>query len=348
MDRRVFTRGFTSLLPTLLAALAISGCGGSGPSPSPPPAVDTGFSQALANVGKGFAPSGTGFGWIDLTEVRDPAVVGGALGPGLGVLFERPADLRSVGVEISNATAATSIATSYGLALRIDGAETRELQRLLDAAGASKERSGEWTNYDLGNEWEAQLKGPLAPLGDLVPRIAVGPDSVIVARIASAREALEEVDGDGSPLVDPANALAARCLGPATSARTFPGDFTHKPSASPDLIAVGVLPGSAKREVLCVIGADPAKVSAWEKALGKSFLAAATDPLSGQPISASVAGASIDQMKGEGVGAARAELALAPGESRGYLYRALAGGEILPFIGASRPVPEGSRVKLGG
>lgn len=339
-----FTRTVALLAGALVLTVAV-GCGSSGTSQQADP--DTGFARALGDVGKGFEPTGTGFGWVDLSRTPNAGAVSGALGPGLGTLLAEPAELRSVGVDISNAKAATSIATSYGLALRIDRVAAGRLPRLLEQAGAKTERSGEWTNYDLGDEWAGQLKGPLEPLGDLVPRIAVGPNSVIFSRVASARDALLEAGDEDSPVADPANALAAGCLGEVTSARTFPGDFTHNPSVSPDLIAVGELPGPGKREILCAIGTDRSEVDSWEHALKKSFGSNAADPLSGKPISHSVKSASVKHVAGDGVQAARAELVLAPGEERGYLYGALVGGKILPFIGASRPVPEDSRVQLG-
>ena len=134
------------------ATLGLVGCGGDN-APSPEEA-HTGFQRALDHVGEGVSPSGTGYGWVEL-DSSHKAEVAGALGPGAEDFVKQPDRLRSVGIDPSSAETATSVATSYGLAVRFDGLEPGRLPALLRMAGATPRREGEWTEYDLGEEWEA-------------------------------------------------------------------------------------------------------------------------------------------------------------------------------------------------
>lgn len=325
----------------LVACVGLAGCD----DDSNPETSSTGFERALARVGEGVSPTGTGFGWIDLDTARPLTGSAGALGPGPEEFVRRSDRLEAVGIDISNAEAATSVAASYGYAVRLDGADVRRLPRLLEAAGASSRRVGEWRNFDLGAQWEAPLEGPLSVLRDFAARIAVSRDGVILSRTESARKALQ--DEGGSPLEAPANSFAAECLGDVSSARTLPGTFTHNAFASPDLIAVGVRPDAPAREALCAIGDSRERAEEWVRGLSESFSSGAREPLSGEPISRSVSEARVDALDDDDFFAARVEITLAEGERPGFLYGALVRGSVLPFVGAPKPIPDGTRLKLG-
>lgn len=330
-----------SLLAIVAAFAGAIGCDDSSPGPDEPP---TGFERALERVGEGISATGTGFGWIDLGRASRAGQLALALGPGLEDLLRRPARLSSVGIDIADARDATSVAASYAYGVRLDGARADRLARLLRAAGATTDSAGEWTNFDLGEEWEAPLEGPLAPLEDYAARVAIAPDAVILSRVARVREALQ--DTGASPLEVPMNRLAAECLGDVDSARTLLGSFTHNPFASPELIAVGVRRGDPPHEVLCALGQEPEQARAWERSLVASFAPSASEPLTGEPISRSVAAADVDGFERDGLGAARAELELASGEPPGFLYGALVRGSVLPYVGAPKPIPDGTRLEL--
>lgn len=324
-----------------VAALLIlpSGCGEAGSGGDE--ARATGYAEALESVGDGVSPIGTGYGWIDLAATPSPGVVALALGPGPSTFIAHPGTLRPFGIDPGDADTATSIAASYGYGIRLDGVDPRALRKRLLAAGAGASRAGVWTDLDLGSEWEAPLSGALAPLRDYAARVGIGPGAVILARTASAREALE--DASGSALEAPANRFAASCLGEVDSARTLPGTFTHNSFSSPDLIAVGTAAGSPAREVLCAIGDDPATADRWAEALERSFAPGATEPLLGTPVRRSVAGVEVGRVDDADAGlyAARAELTLARSHPPGFLFGALVRGSVLPFVGAPAPTEDG-------
>ncbi len=319
-------------------AVPVSGCGDEGSSGDE--AATTGYEAALESVGAGVSPVGTGVGWIDLTATPDPRSVALALAPGPSSFIAHPALLRSLGIEAIEADSATSVAASYGYGVRLDGIDPGALEKRLVFAGAKADRQGEWTELDLGSEWQAQLEGSLAPLRDYAARVAIGPDSVILSRTANAREALE--DTSGSALEAPINRFAASCLGDVDSARTLPGTFTHNAFSSPGLIAIGVAGGSPAREVLCAIGDEESSADEWAGALEQSFAADAVEPLLGTSIRRSVRGAEVERLGDEqaGLAAARAEITLAPAQRPGYLYGALVRGSVLPYVGAPAPTSD--------
>lgn len=334
-------RGALALI-TLAIAVAIGGCGEDAPQASGDPL--TAFERALNRVGEGVSPTGTGYGWIDLEPRRAAPGTAGALGPGLDELVTRDRRLRAIGIDLSEVEAATSVAASYGYAVRLDGASAGRLARLLRAVGATRRRVGGWTNYDLGEQWQAPLRGRLSGIRDFAARIAVSRDAVILSRTESAREALQ--DRGRAPLEVPAISLATGCLGEVSSARMLPGTFTHNPFESPDLIALGVQPGVPTREVLCAIGESRERAEKWQRALVASFSPGAEEPLSGEPISRLVSAVEVDGVAQDGLYAARAEIELAEGERPGFLYGALVRGSVLPYVGAPKPIPEGTRLQL--
>ena len=331
------------VLLLVVAATGASGCGGDSGAPAPEP---TDFELALEHVGEGISPAGAGYGWIDLAASPEDADVAIALGPGPADFIAEPRLLRAAGVEMDDATAATSVAASYGYSVRLDGADGSELERLLRAEGRQGNAGRRVDGYDLGNEWERPLDGPLVPLRDYATRTAIGPDGVILSRTDAGREALED-EGD-SPLTDPYQAFAAECLGDVSSARTLLANHTHNPFASPDLIAAGVRSEPPGEEVLCTLGEDTAAVDGWEQGLRRAFAAGAREPITGEPIAERIAGATVDQVSSGDLHAARAVLEPAPGSPPGYLFGAMVSGSVLPFVGAEKPIPEGTQTSLEG
>lgn len=336
MRRRL--RAAAALGAVAAFALPLSGCGEEDTPDGR--ASATGYAAALESVGDGVSPIGTGVGWIDLAATADPRSVALALAPGPSSFVAHPVLLRSLGIDVLGADSATSVTASYGYGVRLDGVESGSLERRLRAAGAAQHRSGEWTDFDLGNEWEARLSGPLASLRDYAARVAIGPGSVILSRTEPARTALE--DAAGSALEAPVNRFAASCLGEVDSARTLPGTFTHNAFASPDLIAIGVVGGDPAHEVLCAIGDDAGAADAWATALRRSFAARATEPQLGTPIRRSISSAEVGRLDYEGPGlhAARAEITLAPAERPGFLFGALVRGSVLPYVGGPAPTAD--------
>jgi hypothetical protein len=339
VDSQALRRSALIASVVVLTMLLLPGCG----DDNHPPANQTAFERALRGIGSGISPTGTGYGWIDLPDRGRFADTADALAPGPNDVVANPHPLESVGIELSGADQATSIAASYGYAVRLDGVSPGRLPMLLRAAGASARDHGDWTDYDLGDQWQAPLEGPLRALGDLAARIAVGSDAVILSRTDMGREALEDVGP--SPVEAPANAFAAACLGEVSSARLLPGSFTHNPFASPALIAIGVR-HAGRDEVLCAIGYSPKQTQKWQRALRMSFAATATEPLIGGPIRRSVRQATVDRFQEGELYAARAEIMRAAGEPPGFLYRALSRGSVLTYVGAPKPIPDGTKLQL--
>src|SRR6185436_16421345 len=76
-------------LITVVAALALAGCGGGSDDEPPPPSG--GFAEALATVGGGGANGSLGIGWADSAEARalgGPRLVADALGPNADTVVE--------------------------------------------------------------------------------------------------------------------------------------------------------------------------------------------------------------------------------------------------------------------
>jgi hypothetical protein len=96
------------LLAASLAVLAVmlGGCEDDEASPREP---RSGFERALATVGEGVSPAGSGFGWVDLESLpddqRSASRLALALGPGADDLLLHPAEAeRALGVDPRNAS----------------------------------------------------------------------------------------------------------------------------------------------------------------------------------------------------------------------------------------------------
>ena len=330
---------FSVALSVLALCGAVFGCGEPGET-TPDEPEPTGFELALEEVGEGILPSGTGFGWIDLAANRPSSRTATALGPD-SVADPGFRGLDAFGIEPGDSDSITSLVASYTLGVRLDEVPTQRLSRSLDAAGADAERSDGWMLYDHPGFAVPYPSPPLSHLGALGSRIAIRGDSVVLARVDTARRAL--LGRGESPISrDPMLALAAECLGEVESARTQPANFTHNAEASPDLLAVGVSAGAGPpAEVLCAIGTSVARADEQAEALRESFAAGAKDRVTRRPIADSVGDVEVDQLSGDGVYAARARLELAAGEPPGFLYGAIFRGSLLTFVGAPVPIPGG-------
>ncbi len=338
-------RAFVGALLALGLAPALAGCDDGDAKTPAPDRPRSGFERALEGVGAGVAPTGTGFGWVDVAAIASadgPAAAteaARALGPGGEDLFTQRTRLRrAVGIDPLAARSATSISASYVLGVRLDGVSGERLSALLRAAGARSRRIGPWTAYDLGEQAQAPTTGALSALEDLASRVAVGPAGVVVARTDAAREAL--LDEGDSPLSEPELAFAGDCLGEVAAARTLPGNFTHHMVASPDLIAIGQRPGPAREEVLCAIGDSEADADRQAAALEATFAAGAREPLTGERIAGLVSSARVDELTAGDLSAARATLELGPRARTGLVFGALVRGSLLPYVGAPEPIPD--------
>ena len=327
-------------LAALALLLAPAGCGGDGEGDD----RVTGFERALAELGEGVSGTGSGFGWADLEQLDEEP--GGtrwaadALGPGADDLIDdQGAIFRGTGFAPSAASGAVAVAGSYALGVRFDGADAGGLRRLLPAAGARSRRIGEWTLYDLGRPAYGETSGPLAPLGALVSRIAIGPAGVVLSRFGPARSSL--IGEKGGPLeLGEAQTLGADCLGEVTAARLIKGFHTHNPAASPAMIAIGVRrDGDSWREVLCTVDDSPDAGEERAAAIERTLAPAATDEITGDPISGTLAEVSVSRESTDEWEVSRAELELAPGVDPGFLFGAFTRGSLLTYLGAARPIP---------
>jgi hypothetical protein len=337
MRRSPRRRGATASFAALVLALA--GCGGdeSGAPEAPP----SGFERALATIGEGVSPSGSGFGWLDLKRLgkegsAKTSRLALALGPGADDLLARPAEAkRALGADPRDASEAVSISGSYTLGVRLDGVPGGPLARRLRTAGAKEGRIGGWRTFDLGGWSESQVRGPLAALGPYASRVATRRDAVILTRFAPARDALT---GRGtSPLEDPAVTLAAACLGAGEAARTMPAAFTHNKATSPDLLAVGM--AAAGTETICAIDGSEDEAARRAESMRAALEPRARDPITGERLGELVADVRVDAWEGEGGSAARATLRPAPGAPGAFVFGALVRGSLLTYTGSTAPIP---------
>jgi hypothetical protein len=324
-----------------LGALALAGCGDGETGPGTPPSD---FERALASVGEGVSPSASGFGWLDLKRLgnrppRERDRLALALGPGADDLLRRPvATARALGSDPRDAKDAVSISGSYALGVRLRGISGARLAERLRGAGARERREGEWRLYNLGGWAESRVRGPLAALGPYVSRVAVAPRAIVLTRFAPARSAL--IGGGESSLSDPALGLAVSCLGRTEAARTLPGAFTHNKATSPDLLAIGRLPGGT--EAICAIGDSTEAATAHADAIEGALDPGARDGVTGQPIARLVGDVSVETLARGGIGAARATLAPARGPTAGFVFGALVRGSLLTYTGSAPPISGGA------
>ncbi|MGH2955453.1 MAG: hypothetical protein ACRDL6_00460 [Solirubrobacterales bacterium] len=307
--------------------------------------VDTRLGAALANVGDGVSPTGTGFGWLEPEAVPGESVAAAdALGPGADDVLEKSARIRrTTGFDPASASSAVALSGSYALAVLFRDAEPGRLPRLLREAGAMEHPSGEWTLFDLGEPADGRTRGPLVPFGALVSRIAIGPEGVVLARFEPARAALIAERGtlaDESPRLR----AAARCLGEVAAARMLLATHTYNRPASPELTAVGLRADGV--EVLCAVEGSEEDSERRRAALEEAFAPDGVDELTGRPISEEIASSEISAETDGDLHGVRAEIAPAPGAEPGLLFGALVRGSVLTYLGVPRPVPPGASYDL--
>jgi hypothetical protein len=244
------------------------------------------------------------------------------------------------GVVPLDADTLISTATSYTLALRLDGVDSAPARDSLAAAADRRRRAGDWEDFDLGAEWSVPADPKLAPLGSLAARPAVRPGTVLLARSSLAREAMERSDPPATEV--PAVAAAAGCLGDVLAARFVLNNHTHLPNSGPDLLAFGVsaTPDYPKREVLCLVG-DSERVGPAAESLESAFEPDARDGVSGERMDELVAEAGIDTYEEEGMAVVRVEITRAPGTDPGFLFGAFDRGSLLTYIGLQPPPSPG-------
>jgi hypothetical protein len=301
----------------------------------------TRFDRALETVGLQVSPDGTGYGWVDVRELRDgegrqaAIAAASALGPGADEMFQDRRSLeRSTGIRPLEADEALSVGGSYTFAVRLDGASPGRLPALLERAGSRRERIAGWTAFDLGAQAQAPTSGRLSVLSAFASRTAVAHRSTILARTDATRRSL--IGGDGSVLDDPAIEFASECLGEASAARIVPGTFTHSPAASPDLFAFGTEMTEPAREVLCTIDDSADEAEQRAAAMQAAFAPDARDSVTGERIGRWVATANVDSLADGELQAARARLTL----TRSALLDAFARGSLATYTGVGEPVPD--------
>jgi hypothetical protein len=131
----------------------------------------TRFDRALETVGLQVSPDGTGYGWVDVRELRDgegrqaAIAAASALGTGADEMFQDRRSLeRSTGIRPLEADEALSVGGSYTFAVRLDGTSPGRLPALLERAGSRRERIAGWTAFDLGAQAQAPTSGRLSVL----------------------------------------------------------------------------------------------------------------------------------------------------------------------------------------
>jgi hypothetical protein len=327
----------------LAAAVLLAGCGKETEDPAPP---DTAFAAALGTIGGGAGGGEPGFGWVDVPALgttpeerrQELRWAADALAPGADDIA-RGDGTAPTGMDPAQAKQIVSVAGSYAIGVRFDGVDETGTEEALRGLARPKQ-SGDWTIYDVSETATTPFDSPLEGLSSYPSRSAVMPGSVVLARYLVARTAL--IGSGDSPVGAPLIAAAASCLGDVVAARIVPNNFTYAGSEAPQLFAFGVRSaGDGRREVLCVLDEDRAKVSDAAAGMERAFAPGATDVVTDQPIDDLIAGAEIETLDLDGVPAARAELEPARGEIPGFLFRAFPRGSTLTYVGVRHPFPEG-------
>jgi hypothetical protein len=333
----------------LALAVSLGACGDDGET-----TPQTRFAAALATV-EATDPIGTGYGWIDVERLRQGGQgfrseldsVSDALGPGADTIITSARAARRVGVDAAAADSLLSVATSYALAVRLDGVDPKRVEAALARAGARSKHRGEWTTFELGGEWTAPLGTSLEPLSSIVARDATRDSAIILARSDLARE---YVMSSAEPAIDaPVVAVAADCLGDVVAARLVLNNHTYLPNVGPELLAFGVrAPDSGPtREVLCALGEPRVPVDVAARSLSHAFDPGARDALSHEPMSSLVANSDVAVFDQAGLRVARAEVVDALGAEPGLMFRAFNRGSMLTYLGLQPPPTPGSGPETG-
>jgi len=322
-------------LITVVAALALAGCGGGSDDEPPPPSG--GFAEALATVGGGGANGSLGIGWADSAEARalgGPRLVADALGPNADTVVEAaPALERRYGLNPLAAERLVSVGGSYAFGLRLDGLDNLKLHDALVKAGGRVRPGPIAELVDVGGY--ASVPAPLLALdiNGLGARDAFGGPGIVLAISDTARAALL---GRGGRLIDePTYATAASCLGDVVAARMIPAKLLLSTELGANAIAIGVGDG---REVLCVLAVDADRVDGIADALRDALATDARDPRSGDRVGDAVTSTDVTTGDERGIRFVRAELQPAPGAEPNFLFGAVSRGSLAEVLssGADR------------
>lgn len=316
----------------LLAALLFGGCGDD--EAGEPETTPSGpFAETLAELGGGGANASLGVSWVDPRQVARAGgggeLIADVLAPNADTVVEAsPALERRFGFDPLEADRLVSVGGSYAFGIRLDGVDGRGLARsLVDAGGRSRPGDGV-RMIEIGDY--AVVPRPLlaADVNGLGAYDALGPDLSVLAISDRARSALL---GEGDRLFDePTYAAAAGCLGnDVVAARMVPDKQLLSIETGIDMVAIGVTAGG---DVLCALGGSPERADEVEKALRVSLAPDARDPVTGEPLSASVDGVEVTRETVGDVEVVRAELELAPGADPGFLFATIPTGSLVSIL----------------
>jgi len=310
-------------------SLALTGCG-DGPEDPPPSGP---LAEALADIDGGGENGSLGIGWTE-PQLAEKSGVGAeliadALGPNAGTVIEAaPLVRQRFGFDPMSAERLVSVGGSYAFGLRLDGVDGRQLGRALIRVGGRARQAGQLELVDVGEY--AVVPEPLVQAGvhGLGARDAFGRDLTVLAISGRARASLL---GRGDRLLDqPIYRAAADCLGDVVAARMIPDNLLLSSELGVNLVAVGV--NEAGREVLCVLGGTAERAGEVATALETSLAPNAREPRTGESMADIVDGVDVSTASYEGVEVVRAELDLAPGQPRGFLFDTVSRGSVVELI----------------
>lgn len=305
----------------------LGACGERSESPRP----EGPLAEALASIGGGGANGSLGVGWADPRLVKaagaEVTLIDAALGPNADTVVEAAPRLRRrFGIDPLAAERLVSVGGSYAFGLRIDGVDGRRLGRALVASGGQVHREGRLELVQIGDY--AVVPQLLLDAG--VRLGAFGAFSREVALLAISETARESLLGGGDRLIDePIYRAAADCLGDVVAARMVPDRLLLSTEVGVDLVALGV---QNETEVLCALGASAERAGAISSALEASLAPGEVDPVSGEPLSDSVAGVEVTTESYDGIALARAEVTPARGRPAGFFFGAVSRGSLVPLI----------------
>jgi hypothetical protein len=308
--------------------LTLVGCG-DGSERRPPNGP---LAEALADVGGGGAHGSLGVGWTEPRLVEEAGggaeLIAAALGPNAGTVIEAAPMLRKrFGFDPLAAERLVSVGGSYAFGLRLDGVDGRQLGEVLIRAGGRVRQNEQLKLIDIGDYAvvpEALLRSDVNGLG---ARDAFDRRLTVLAISARARATLL---GHGDRLLDePIYRAAADCLGDVVAARLIPDKLLLSTELGVELVGLGI---QTEGEVLCVLGGTDERAGEVATAIEGSFAPGARESRTGAPISDSVAAFEVSTKTYEGVEVVRAELTLAPGQTPGFLFGAVARGSLAELI----------------
>ncbi len=319
----------------LIALGALGACGGAEDS-EPAPEPEGAFAGALASVGGGGVGASLGVGWVAESELSalpapDRERLERALGPNATtIVVAAPALRRRYGFAPRRAGELVSVGGSYAYGLRLDGIGGAGLVRALLDAGGRASFADEARLVDVGGY--AVVPAPLLELGvnGLGARDAFARDRVVLAISDRARDAL--LGRGGRLLEQPAYIAAASCLGEVVAARLVPAKLLHSTELGTDLIAAGVRADASEgegSELICLLGGDPEAADRLADSLAHSLSE-----------DAALASADVERLELGGTEVVRAELELRRRARAGFVFDALAGGDLAAVL--ERPAEPGA------